>query len=70
MDLSNKISWYRQAYIEVYEGVFVTSCKYDFTFKDGDVLFEEAGSSAELQQMLDDGYYALPVNAEENKNGG
>ena len=34
------------------------------------MIFEEAGTCEELQQMLDAGYEAMPVDAEENKNGG
>lgn len=64
------LRWYRQAYIEVYEGIYVTSRKSNFVFNEGDVLFEEAGTCAGLQQMLDDGYHAMPVDAEENKKGG
>lgn len=64
------IRWYRQEYIEVYKGLYVTSHKMDFVFEEGDVIFEEAGTCAELQQMLDDGYYSMPVDAEENKSGG
>ena len=67
---NNEIKWYRQKYIEVYEGVYVTSHKSDFVFNEGDVIFEEAGTCAELQKMLDDAYYAMPVDAEENANGG
>ena len=55
------IRWYRQEYIEVYKGLYVTSHKMDFVFEEGDVIFEEAGTCAELQQMLDNGYYAMPV---------
>jgi len=70
LDLDDGISWYRQAYIEVYKDVFVNSRKSGFMFEEGDVLFEEAGNCSELQQMLDDAYYALLVAAEDNKNGG
>ncbi len=64
------IHWYRQAYVEVYEDVYVTSTEWDFALEEGDIVFEEVGTCAELQKMLDDGYYSLPVDAEENKNGG
>ena len=64
------ISWYRQAYIEIYDGIYVSSTKKDFAFEEGDLLLEKAGTCADLQQMLDHCYYAMPVDAEENKNGG
>ena len=70
LDFNENISWYRQAYIEIYDGIYVTSTKRDFTFEEGDILLEKAGTCADLQQMLDDSYYAMPVDAEENKKGG
>ena len=70
LNFEEDISWYRQAYIEIYDGIYVTSTKRDFTFEEGDILLEKAGTCADLQQMLDDSYYAMPVDAEENKNGG
>ena len=64
------IYWYRQSYIEIIDGVFVTSDKSGFVFEEGDVRLEQIGSCAQLQQMLDKAYYALPTEAEENKKGG
>ena len=70
LDYEGQISWYRQAYIEIFEGICVTSAEQDLVFEDGDIVFEEAGTCAQLQQMLDGGYEALPVDAEENRSGG
>lgn len=70
MDFKGSISWYRQNYIEIGEGISITSAKKDFDFKDGDVVLEQIGSCADVQQQIDDGYYAMPVDAPENKDGG
>ena len=43
---------------------------YDFVLEPGDVVLEEAGTGQDLQQKLDEAYYSLPVEAEENKKGG
>ncbi|MCR4949989.1 MAG: hypothetical protein K6A40_01560 [Solobacterium sp.] len=64
------LRWYRQKYIEVFDGIYMTSRKTDFVLEDGDLRFEQAGTCADLQKMLDDSYYAMPVDAEENKKGG
>jgi hypothetical protein len=40
----------------------------NFVLEEGDILLEEAGKAEELQAILDADYYALPVDAEENKN--
>ncbi|MBR2991139.1 MAG: hypothetical protein IKF51_06735 [Solobacterium sp.] len=66
----DSIHWYRQVYIEVLDGVYVTSDQADFVLEAGDVRFEEAGTCAEVQRILDEAYEALPVDAEENKSGG
>ena len=64
------LRWYRQKYIEVFDGIYMASRKTDFVLEDGDLRFEQAGTCADLQKMLDDSYYAMPVDAEENKKGG
>ena len=42
----------------------------DFEMEPGDITFMEAGTAEDLQKMLDEAYYALPFEAEENKKGG
>ncbi len=66
----DQICWRRQVYIEILDGVFITSSEANFDFEEGDVRLVEAGSAQEFQQILDHSYYSLPVDAEENKKGG
>ena len=68
--LGNEIQWYRQVYIEVFDGVYVMSDKMNLTLSEGDIVFEEAGTCEQLQVLLDEAYYSMPVDAEQNKNGG
>ncbi|MBR4162107.1 MAG: hypothetical protein IKR11_01210 [Solobacterium sp.] len=70
LDYENKIKWYRQSYIEIFDGIFMTSIKKDFVLQEGDITLVERGTCADLQKMLDDSYYGMPVDAEENKKGG
>lgn len=42
----------------------------DFEMEPGDITFIETGTAEDLQKMLDEAYYALPFEAEENKKGG
>jgi len=69
LNYNKEIGWYRQVYIEVFDGVSVTSNKKDFVLEEGDILFEEAGTCADVQELIDKNYYALQVDAPENKNG-
>ena len=64
------IRWLENVYIEAAPGVRVTSGVYDLVLEPGDVIFEEAGTGQDLQEKIDDGFYALPVAAEENKKSG
>ena len=66
----DEIRWYRKIYVEAFENVYVASVKANFDLEERDVVFEQAGTCADLQAMIDEGYYAMPVDAEENKNGG
>ncbi len=68
--LGNEIQWYCQVYIEVFEGVYVMSDKANLTLSEGDIVFEEVGTCEQLQALLDEAYYSMPVDAEQNKNGG
>ena len=70
LDFEDGIRWYRNVYIEVMPGVFMTSDIADFVLEEGDITFKQIGTCADLQKRLDEAYYALPVDAEENKNGG
>ena len=65
-----KIRWLENVFVEAAPGVMVSSGIYDFVFEPGDVVLEEAGTGRDLQKKLDEAYYNLPVEAEENKNGG
>lgn len=65
-----KIKWYRKIYFEAFEGVYVASVKANFDLQEGDLVFEQVGTCADLQELLDEGFFSLPVEAEENKNGG
>ena len=65
---SRGVDWYRNVFIEVLKGVYVMSYVPNFVLEEGDILLEEAGKAEELQTILDADYYALPVDAEENKN--
>lgn len=65
----NKVYWYEPNYIEVAEGVFVSSCEADFKLEEGDLILEEVTGEQSLQELLDAAYHALPVDAEENKDG-
>ena len=69
LDFADKVGWYRQIYIEAFENVLISSQKRDFVLQEGDILFEYAGTCADLQKQIDENYYALPVDAPENKNG-
>ena len=69
LDFDEGIQWYRQAYIEIYDGIFVSSKKLDFVFEDGDVWLEEAGTCVQIQEEMDRQYFSLPVDAAENKDG-
>ena len=64
------IRWYRKIYQEVTEGIYFSSAAADFDLEEGDLVFEKAGTCRDLQKMIDDAYHALPVEAEENANGG
>ena len=69
-DHKEEIRWYLQNYVEIYGGIRVTSTKYGFVLGGGDVALEQIGTCADLQKIIDEAYEALPVDAEENKNGG
>ena len=64
------VRWIENVFVEAAPGVVVSSGMYDFVLEPGDVVLEEAGTGQDLQQKLDEAYYSLPVEAEENKKGG
>ncbi len=68
--LQDEILWYRQVFIEVFDGVYVMSNKANLTLNEGDIAFEETGTCEQLQALLDEAYYSMPVDAEQNKKGG
>ena len=70
VSFSDQISWYRKVYIEILDGIYVCSDVADFVLEEGDVLLQEAGKAIELQQILDESYEAMPVDAQENQKGG
>lgn len=63
------IRWKRQHYIDIGQGVMITSAESDIVFDEGDIRLAEAGKAQELQAILDASYEEMPVAAEENKDG-
>ena len=70
LDFEDGLSWLEHIYVEVLPGVKMMSTIRDFEMEPGDITFMEAGTAEDLQKMLDEAYYALPFEAEENKKGG
>ena len=70
LDFDDGLSWLDHTYVEVLPGVKMMSTIRDFEMEPGDIIFIEAGTADDLQKMLDEAYYALPFEAEENKKGG
>lgn len=70
LDFDDGLSWLEHIYVEVLPGVKMMSTLRDFEMEPGDITFTEAGTAEDLQKMLDEAYYAMPVDAEENKKGG
>ena len=66
----DQIRWYRKIYVEAFADIKIASFKANFDLQEGDVVFEQVGTCADLQKLIDEGYYGMPVDAEENKNGG
>ncbi|MBQ3392762.1 MAG: hypothetical protein IJG52_05035 [Lachnospiraceae bacterium] len=69
-DLEKGLRWFESIYIEAAPGIEVCSDVSNFVLEPGDIRVEEWGRAKDLQAILDAGYEALPVDAEENKNGG
>ncbi len=65
-----KIRWYRQIWSDAGMGVIITGNEPDLVLEEGDLVLEEAGTLADVQQILDEAYNAMPVDAPENKKGG
>ena len=70
LDFEDGLSWLEHIYVEVLPGVKMMSTLRDFELQSKDITFIEAGTAEDLQKMLDEAYYAMPLDAEENKNGG
>lgn len=68
--LDEGVHWIENVYVEVVPGLDVMWSYYDFVLQPGDVTLEQVGTAADLQRMLDDAYYALPVDAERNVKEG
>ena len=64
------VSWLENTYVEVLPGVKMMSALRNFVLEPGDLTFVEAGTAGDLQKMLDEAYYAMPVDAKENEKGG
>ena len=64
--LDEGVHWIENNYVEVVPSLNVMWSYYDFVLQPGDVTLEQVGTAADLQKMLDDAYYALPVDAERN----
>lgn len=60
---------YIQHYVKLTDGVYVTSHEKDFILEEGDLTLTEAITAEELNQLIYEKYDALPVAAEENKDG-
>ena len=54
-------------YVEAMEGVLISSDMADFMLEEGDITFEEVKDGTSFQELLDEAYYAMPVDAKENK---
>lgn len=70
LDLNDRLKWLDNTYVDVIDGVKIMCDEVDISLEPGDVTFEDAGTGADLQKKLDDGYYAMPVDAKENEKGG
>ena len=70
LDFGEGLSWLDNEYVEVLDGVMMMIKQRDFVLEPGDITFVEEGTAADLQKKIDEAYYALPVDAEENKDGG
>ena len=70
LDLDRGLKWLDNAFIELADGVQIMSGFRDLVLEPGDVTLEPAGAASDLQKKLDVAYCALPLDAEENKNGG
>lgn len=70
LDFEDGLSWLDNTYVEVLPGIKMMSTNRDFVLEPGDITFVEAGTAEDLQEMLDEAYYAMPADAEENKKGG
>lgn len=70
LDFDGAVHWTENIYIETIPGVWMTSREEDFVLQPGDFVPEQIGTGADLQKILDARYKALPMEAEENKEGG
>ncbi len=70
LDFDGAVHWTENIYIETIPGVWMTSSEEDFVLQPGDLVPEQIGTGADLQKILDARYKALPMEAEENKEGG
>lgn len=70
VSFGERIRWLENVFVEAAPGVVVSSGIFDFVLEPGDIVLEEAGTGRDLQKKLDEAYYSLPEEAEENKNGG
>ena len=64
---NDRMYWHEPHYIQAMEGVLISSDMADFVLQEGDIVLEEVKDSPSLQEILDEAYYALPVEAKENK---
>ena len=70
LDFDGAVHWTENSYIETIPGVWITSSAEDFVLHPGDLVPVQIGTGADLQKTLDARYEALPMEAEENKDGG
>lgn len=69
LDFDDAVHWTENIYIETIPGVWMTSSEEDFVLQSGDLVPEQIGTGADLQKILDERFEALPMEAEENKDG-
>ncbi|MBQ5444433.1 MAG: hypothetical protein IIU29_04525, partial [Erysipelotrichaceae bacterium] len=66
---NDRMYWHEPHYVEAMEGVMISSDMADFILEEGDIRLEEVKDGQSFQEILDASYYAMPVDAKENKDG-
>lgn len=66
---NDRMYWHEPHYVEAMEGVMISSDMADFILEEGDIRLEEVKDGQSFQEILDASYYAMLVDAKENKDG-